>query len=118
MNWGGYPQLLSTLLCGTRIFGGQLSPHAFLAAGMGLWQLRDDNSPVKSAETACESQQLAHHRTYIFAALMAYIAGILTLSRQFVVPTYLMLGLASAAFSHYTPAARACESEIVSSLRH
>ncbi|MCC7339198.1 MAG: O-antigen ligase family protein [Pirellulaceae bacterium] len=85
--------------------GGAAFVSCFLAAGMGLWQLRDDNSPVKSAETACESQQLAHHRTYIFAALMAYIAGILTLSRQFVVPTYLMLGLASAAFSHYTPAA-------------
>jgi hypothetical protein len=42
---------------------------------------------------------VAHHRIYIFAALVAYAAGILTLSRQFVVPTYLVLGLATAAFT-------------------
>jgi len=86
--------------------GGAAFVSCFLAAGIGLWQLRDKNTFVKPADATHEFYQIAHHRTYIFAALVAYIAGILTLSRQFVVPTYLVLGLASSAFSSYTPAAQ------------
>ncbi len=86
--------------------GGAAFVSCFLAAGMGLWHLRNYNTVVKPDDATYESQQLAHYRTYIFAALVAYIAGILTLSRQFVVPTYLVLGLASSALSSYTPSAR------------
>ncbi len=86
--------------------GGAAFVSCFLAAGIGLWRLRNDDAGVLTGSTTYESEQLAHHRTYIFAALVAYIAGILTLSRQFVVPTYLVLGLAASAFSSYTPTAR------------
>ncbi len=43
-----------------------------------------------------ELRDLAHLRVFVFAALMAYAAGMLTISRQFVMPTYLILGLATA----------------------
>jgi len=82
------------------LFGGSAFVTCFLAAGMGLWRLRA-KSMVDSERPHADSDltQVAHHRIYIFAALVAYAAGILTLSRQFVVPTYLVLGLATAAFT-------------------
>lgn len=87
--------------------GGAAFVSCFWGAGVGLWQLRNIRALDKSSETTYENDQLAHHRTFIFAALIAYVAGILTLSRQFVVPTYLVLGLASSAFTSFTsPALR------------
>jgi hypothetical protein len=80
------------------VIGGLAFLGAFLAAIIGLWQLRDLNWTRDKAHTAPDSlHQLAHLRMFIFAALAAYAVGILTISRQFVVPTYLVLGLASAA---------------------
>ncbi len=92
--------------------GGGAFVSCFLLAGIGLWQLRHWKlSESMSAaqrdveKTTLYAEQFDHHRTYIFAVLVAYVAGILTLSRQFVMPTYLILGLASAAFTIRSPSA-------------
>lgn len=42
---------------------------------------------------------LSHQCAFLFAALVACAVSMLTLSRQFVAPTYLILGLASAGYS-------------------
>ena len=42
-------------------------------------------------------KNLAHMRMFAFAMLVAYAVGILTLSRQWITPTYLVLGFATAA---------------------
>jgi len=78
-------------------FGGIAFASCFLAAGLGLWVLRehkDRRSVLKAVST--QTRDVAHLRIFVFALLAAYAAGILTLSRQFVMPTYLVLGLATA----------------------
>jgi hypothetical protein len=90
------------------IFGGTAFFACFLAALLGLWSLRHQgprlspNLPEQN-RIADESNDLAHQRVFIFATLAAYSAGLLTLSRQFVVPTYLILGLATSAQSLHRP---------------
>lgn len=79
--------------------GGFAFVSCFFAACVGLWQLRDASVAEVPKKFTKDIEQLAHYRTYVFAALVAYMAGILTLSRQFVVPTYLVLGLATSAFT-------------------
>jgi hypothetical protein len=78
--------------------GGTIFVACFLAAALGLWLRRDElgeqQQPVTLSE---ESREFVRLRVFIFAALAAYAAGMLTISRQFVAPTYLILGLAAAA---------------------
>ncbi len=91
--------------------GGFAFVSCFLLSGMGLWRVRQwkvtatPRNNISPHSLAFVTDQFNHHRTYIFAVLVAYVAGILTLSRQFVMPTYLILGLASAACSIHSPGA-------------
>ena len=88
------------------MFGGTAFLACFLAAGLGLWSLRNEcRNPTAPDGIPGEFRELAHLRVFVFAALAAYSAGMLTLSRQFVAPTYLILGLAAAAQSLHAPAA-------------
>ncbi len=82
------------------IFGGTAFLSCFLAAGMGLWALRGQRiGPVGSGDSPADWLEVAHMRIFVFAALAAFVGGMLALSRQFVTPTYLVLGLATAAQS-------------------
>lgn len=92
------------------LFGGTAFLTCFLAAGLGLWSLRTQVlqpvlQPRASDHTGRELNDLAHLRVFIFSAVTAYAAGIVTLSRQFVAPTYLLLALAAVTTSlHGSPA--------------
>ena len=88
------------------ILGGTAFLACFLAAALGLWSLRKEyRNPHAPDRIPRELRELAHLRVFVFAALAAYSAGMLTLSRQFVAPTYLILGLAAATTSlHGSPA--------------
>ena len=82
------------------IFGGTAFLSCFLAAGMGLWALRGQLiGPDGSVDSPADWLEVAHMRIFVFAALAAFVGGMLALSRQFVTPTYLVLGLATAAQS-------------------
>lgn len=86
--------------------GGTTFLACFLAAGLNLWSVRDEYMhPAVPDRIPRELQELAHMRVFVFAALVAYSAGMLTLSRQFVAPTYLILGLAAATKSLHASAA-------------
>jgi O-antigen ligase len=79
------------------ILGGTAFLSCFLAAGLGLWSLRSQRGGIDpSALVSGELRDIAHLRVFVFAALAAYSAGMLSISRQFVMPTYLILGLATA----------------------
>lgn len=69
------------------LVGGVAFVGAFVAAALGLWS----REPTAAAEDA----SLWRFRAYTFAAILGYAAGIALISRQFVTPTYLMLGLAT-----------------------
>ena len=88
------------------ILGGTAFLACFLGAALGLWSLRKEyRDPDAPDRMTRELRELAHLRPFVFAALAAYSAGMLTLSRQFVAPTYLILGLAAATTSlHGSPA--------------
>ncbi len=88
------------------LFGGTAFLTCFLAAGLGLWSLRTQVlQPRASDHTGRELDDLAHLRVFIFSAVAAYAAGIVSLSRQFVAPTYLLLALAAVTTSlHGNPA--------------
>jgi O-antigen ligase len=84
--------------------GGTAFLACFLAAGLNLWMFRDRRSAVTQADQASihdqasvDVEQLAHLRGFIFVALAGAAAGMLTISRHFVAPTYLILGLAASA---------------------
>ena len=95
------------------LFGGSAFFACFLAAGWSLWSLRHCarhkvcplSKPTVLAEGAFGANDqktkkiLAYQCGFLFAALSACAVAILTLSRQFVAPTYLILGLASAGYS-------------------
>jgi putative inorganic carbon (HCO3(-)) transporter len=78
--------------------GGTAFLASFLAAGLSLWSIkryeRGHESPAPLSE---DSRDLSNMRMFAFAMLVAYAAGLLTLSRQLVTPTYLVLGFATAA---------------------
>ena len=98
-------------------YGGTAFLACFLAAGLGLWQQRASRvgavdmvqnlnateSPTRSEisvnDFANLSAEVHHQRGFIFVALLASVASMLSISRQFAAPTYLILGLASAAHS-------------------
>ena len=72
------------------LVGGAVFMGAFLVALAGLLPTAEER------ETKELLPPTIHLKGYVFAALVGYAVGILTLSRQFVGPTYLMLGLAAA----------------------
>ncbi|MEM1067822.1 MAG: O-antigen ligase family protein [Planctomycetota bacterium] len=81
-------------------FGGTAFVGCFLAAGLGLWALRIAPTEIRRiASMKRDSNDIAHLRVFLFAALTAYAGGMMALSRQFITPTYLVLGLAGAAQS-------------------
>ncbi|PAY21309.1 hypothetical protein CKO51_01655 [Rhodopirellula sp. SM50] len=82
-------------------FGGTIFVASFLAAGFGLWSQRRPRSKPAEVEMPAAQAAREHSRLcgYLFAALMGCIAAMLTISRQFVAPTYLILGLVAAAIS-------------------
>lgn len=67
-------------------FGGSLFLGAFLTAVTGLWQIgRQPELP----------SELRRMQPYLLAIVVGYGAAMLTLSREGVVPTYMILGLAA-----------------------
>jgi hypothetical protein len=77
-------------------FGGTIFLSCFLITVLELWSQRTTLDERHPADAERESRpQLSHLRVFVFAALFAYGVGMLTLSRQFVMPTYLVLGLAA-----------------------
>lgn len=71
------------------VVGGALFLGAFLAAGLPLYRLNRDPAPLADP-------QLDRLKPYLLAMLVAYTAGILTLSRSYNPTTYLVLGLVTA----------------------
>lgn len=80
-------------------FGGTAFLSSFLAAGLGLWAQRTWRCDRDDTLNRSTPETLEHRRQcgFLFAALMGCVAAMLTISRQFVAPTYLILGLVSAA---------------------
>ncbi len=67
-------------------FGGTLFLGAFIVGLMMLYRLRDDGS-------LAEHRELARLLPYVTAMLVGFAASMYSLSRNYVVPTYMMLGL-------------------------
>lgn len=83
--------------------GGVAFLSAFLAATFGLIRLdraevedRGATIPARADDESSRDRETERLRGYVFTAVVAYAAGLMSLSRQFVAPTYLMLGLAVA----------------------
>jgi O-antigen ligase len=70
-------------------FGGTLFVGAFFCAVLGLYRLGRPGTPI--ADPA-----LARLRPYLVAIIAAYGTGLLSLSRAYIAPTYMVLGLAAA----------------------
>jgi O-antigen ligase len=85
------------------ILGGTAFVACFLAAGIGLWLIRDATENESDAVPSAEDREQSHFRIFIFSALVAYTAGMLTISRQFVTPTYLILAMATSAQNLHGP---------------
>ncbi|OAI48123.1 hypothetical protein AYO44_07995 [Planctomycetaceae bacterium SCGC AG-212-F19] len=79
-------------------FGGTLFLGAFL---IGLWTLYRLGRPG----VVFPAPSLQRLRPYVLAILAAYAMGMMTLSRAYIAPTYLVLGLATAYLSMATRAA-------------
>ena len=75
-------------------FGGAIFLGAFCYALLSLYRLGQ-------GERRFADRDLGRLRIYLLAALAGYSASMLSLSRNYIVPTYLMLGL-SAAYLHIT----------------
>jgi O-antigen ligase len=71
------------------IFGGMLFTGAVYLAGWSLYRLA-------SPEVRFVNAEMGRLRPYLLAMVGAYTGGMLTLSRGYVVPTYLVLGLVAA----------------------
>lgn len=80
------------------LIGGGLFLAAFAIAGWGLYQAR--NYPSRNVHP-----ELAKMRPFVFAMLAGYAAGVFSLSRDYVIPTYLILGLSSAYLGMLPPQA-------------
>ncbi len=86
------------------VLGGTAFLSSFLAAGLGLWALRDaERCHIGDDSSDSKAKALVHQRGFIFAVIVAYAAGVLTLSRQFVAPTYVILGIAASVPSLLSP---------------
>jgi hypothetical protein len=84
----GYVAHNSFLHCYTELgfFGGTLFLGAFFCALWTLHRLGSQKEPILDPE-------LRRLRPYLMALTAGYAAGMLSLSRAYVVPTYLILGL-------------------------
>lgn len=69
--------------------GGTLFVGAFFLAGLSLLQLRPGKTRIIHPE-------LRGMYPFLFGAVVAYIVGMLSLSRQYEVPTYMVLGMVTA----------------------
>lgn len=68
------------------LFGGSAFIGAFYVAALSLWRLRRRAAAIPDPE-------MRRLLPYQAAILAAYIVGMLSLSRAYVIPTYMMLGL-------------------------
>jgi len=73
----------------TGFFGGTCFTSAFFLATMGLYRL-------KSAEMQREAPELWRMRPYVLSLVVGTIVGQLSSSREYSLPTYMILGLATA----------------------
>jgi O-antigen ligase len=73
----------------TGLFGGALFLCAFYLAGWGVWRTRRDGN-------LDDEPTLLKLQPFVFAMVVGYAAGIYSLTRNFVVPTYMVLGFAAA----------------------
>jgi hypothetical protein len=86
------------------LFGGTLFLGAFYFALRGLYSARPDAEdpdepevrPGAAVTPPPESAELRRLHPYLLAMLVSYAVGIAFLSRSYIVPTYLLLGLAVA----------------------
>ncbi len=69
------------------LFGGTLFLGAFGLAAVALWRLRSRTFAILDPE-------VRRALPYVLAVVVGYAAGVLSLSRPYVVPTYLVFGLA------------------------
>jgi O-antigen ligase len=69
------------------LFGGTLFSGAFCLA---LWGLYRSSAVPKKTVRAVELERL---RPYLTACLVGYMAGMFSLSRNYITPTFLVLGL-------------------------
>jgi hypothetical protein len=87
------------------ILGGTLFVGAFYFAVHGLYRLRVQpaavptsteayNNPTPAEERPVADPELERLHPYLMAMIVAYAVGIAFLSRSYIVPTYLLLGLA------------------------
>lgn len=87
------------------LIGGTLFLGAFYFALKGMYDLRERQSPSASEEPADSTRwrsgsdmpvdpELRRLHPFLTATLVAYTIGICFLSRSYVVPTYMMLGMA------------------------
>ena len=74
----------------TGLFGGTLFTCAFAFAIVGVWLL------PREPEFANRSVAFQRLQPFVVAMIVAYAAGLFSLTRNFVVPTYMMLGLCAA----------------------
>jgi O-antigen ligase len=70
------------------LFGGALFLGTFFCAGWTLWALNTSSAQAGPSE-------LRQLYPYLAAAVFAYVVGLLSLSRPYVVPTYAVVGLAA-----------------------
>jgi O-antigen ligase len=68
------------------LVGGSMFLGLFLVVGYSVWRLRRVKREIASTS-------LCHMHPYLLALLFAYIVSMLSLSRSYVVPTYLVAGL-------------------------
>jgi O-antigen ligase len=78
------------------LFGGTLFLGAFVTAAGMLWRVAYADPAVHDPDATPSDIRLIQLRPYLFAIVVAYITGMMTLSRAYVVPTYTVLGLAAA----------------------
>src|SRR5262245_3633010 len=74
----------------TGLVGGILFFGAFFLAAVGLYRL------PRYAPYWAQDQDFTALRPFVFAMVIGYAAGAFSLSRNYVIPTYLVLGLAAA----------------------
>jgi hypothetical protein len=79
------------------LFGGTLFLGAFYLAIKGLYDFRpvEPSTPEEAAQPLTDVEaELRRLHPFLMATLIAYTVGISFLSRTYIVPTYMMLGLA------------------------
>ena len=80
----------------TGLFGGTLFLSAFYLSIYGLWRIRRDRALV-------HQPRLRRIHPFVFAMVIGYAAGCYSVSRNFVIPTYMVLGIAAAFISMSYP---------------